>query len=318
MGNHDPLLNVKNFFDLSKVPFSDLFEGIDYVWEVLEKRDTYIRDRIISNTARMKKKGFYTEGDVYVGKKTVIEPGAYIKGPTIIGDHCEIRQGAYIRGNVIIGHNSVIGHGTEVIRSIILNSVRADHFAYIGDSVLGNHCHLGAGVILANVKMRTKTSSVRIRINGKPYDTGMRKVGGILGDNTEIGCNGLVNPGTVLGKGVTVYPGNIVHGYYPSGTAITVSSRDERAFPFVHQETQTPIIERIMCPNCGEEIASMGRVQELIAYCKEFFGQCSCGQKYHIALSLSGGAILSFPDRHIETYLQVLEKKPSALRSRPH
>ncbi len=212
----DSMLGVERFFDLSEVSFRDLFEGIGYVWEALARRDTYIRDHIKPNSERIEARGFYTEGDVCVGEGTVIEPGVYIKGPTIIGNNCQIRQGAYIRGNVIVGDNSVIGHTTEVIRSIILNKVRADHFAYIGDSILGNNCHLGAGVILANLKMRMNPSSVKIRIDGRIYDTGVRKLGAILGDNVEIGCNSTANPGTILEKNVTVYPGRVLRGYHPS------------------------------------------------------------------------------------------------------
>jgi len=218
--NNELMLEIENFFTLAEMPFPELFEAIGFVWEALGKRDEYIQDNIRPNIDWIERDGIYIENDVYLGEGTVIEPGAYIKGPTIIGTHCEIRHGAYIRGNVIIGNHCVIGHTTEVIRSIILNNVRADHFAYIGDSILGNNCHLGAGVILANVKMRMSPSSVKIRFNGNSYDTGMRKLGGILGDNTEIGCNSIANPGTILGKGVAVYPGTILQGYYPSGTIV--------------------------------------------------------------------------------------------------
>ena len=137
------IFDVERFFDLSEVSFRDLFYGIEHVWEALSRRDVYIQDRLRPNSQKIEARGFYTEGDVYVGEGTVIEPGAYIKGPTIIGNNCQIRNGAYIRGNVIVGDHCVIGHTTEVIRSIILNRVRADHFAYIGDSILGNNCLLG-------------------------------------------------------------------------------------------------------------------------------------------------------------------------------
>jgi len=319
MDEENVLLGVENFFTVAEVPFSDLFEDIDYVWEALTKRNTYIRDKISPNIVRLQTRNVYVKGDVHVGEGTVIEPGVCIKGPTIIGNNCEIRHGAYIRGNVIVGHNSVVGHATEVIRSIILNNVRADHFAYIGDSILGNNCHLGAGVILANVKMRTKTSPVSIRVNGKSYDTRMRKLGAILGDNTEMGCNSTANPGTILAKGVTVYPGITLSGYYPPETVVTASTRMGRPLPLVHSESaKAPATEQIMCPNCGAQIASIRRVQELIAYCKEFFGQCNCGQKYHIVLSFTGGAVISFPDRQIETYLQFPDKKHSPLGRLPH
>lgn len=315
----DRIFGVENFYNLAEVPFSDLFEGIDYVWEALARRNAYIRDRMSANASRFRKRGAHLEGDVYLGERTIIEPGAFIKGPTIIGDDCEIRHGAYIRGNVIVGNKSVIGHATEVIRSIILNNVRADHFAYIGDSILGNNCHLGAGVILANVKMRRNASAVGIRTDGKLYDTGMRKLGGILGDDTEIGCNSTANPGTILGKGVAAYPGLILCGYHSSGSVI--GSSDQKETPFTRLIVEAhgqPTMERISCPNCGEQISSLGRVRELIVYCKEFFGQCNCGQKYYVRLSSSGGATLSFPDRQVETYLQIPERACSALDHLSH
>jgi len=308
------MLRTKDFFNLAGVPFPDLFEGTEYVWEALAKRDAYILETIRPNLGRTQRKDIHIEGEVYIGEGTVIEPGAYIKGPTIVGNHCEIRHGAYIRGNVIIGNACVIGHTTEVIRSIILNNVRADHFAYIGDSILGNDCHLGAGVILANVKLRMNSSSVRIRIDGKTYDTAMPKLGGILGDNAEIGCNITANPGSILGKGVTAYPGTILHGYYPARTAIGLSTQKENSHDSVSLgDAWAPPIESVVCPNCGEQISSVARVNEMIAYCKDFFGQCSCGQKYHIGLSYSGNAILSLPDRQIEIYLQFPDREDAAL-----
>lgn len=221
----DSHLGVEQFFNLAEVPFPELFETTEYVWEALAKRNEYIRDNIRPNIEWIERDGITIEGEVSIGPGVVIEPGAYIKGPTIIGSNCEIRHGAYIRGNVIIGNHCVIGHTTEVIRSIILNHVRADHFTYIGDSILGNNCHLGAGVVLANIKMRMNPSSVKIRIDANSYDTGMRKLGGILGDNTEIGCNSTANPGTILGKGVTVYPGIILRGYYPSGVIVKATAQ---------------------------------------------------------------------------------------------
>jgi NDP-sugar pyrophosphorylase family protein len=214
------ILGVEGFFSLAEVPFPELFESTDYVWEALGRRDAFVQDHMRPGIGWVGRDGITIEGEVYIGEGTIIEPGAYIKGPTLIGCHCQIRHAAYIRGNVIIGDHCVVGHTTEVIRSILLNKVRADHFAYIGDSILGNNCHLGAGVVLANIKMRLSPSSVKIKINGTFYDTGMRKLGGILGDNSEIGCNSTVNPGTILGKGVTAYPGTILRGYYPSGTIV--------------------------------------------------------------------------------------------------
>jgi acetyltransferase-like isoleucine patch superfamily enzyme len=263
--------------------------------------------------------GIHVEGPVQIGKGTSIEPGAYIRGPAIIGNHCQIRHGAYIRGNVIVGDHCVIGHTTEVIRSILLNHVRADHFAYIGDSILGNECHLGAGVILANVKMRINPSSVRIPINGQSCDTGMRKLGAILGDRAEIGCNSTLNPGTVLGKGVLVYPGVTLRGSYPPKTVIKASDQTGLASaPSRREILEANTTEQIVCYSCGSPIVSRQRAEEMIAYCKEFLGQCSCGQKYLINAAPYGGIILSFPDTEVPPLYQGGRKRrlADARRSR--
>lgn len=142
--------------------------------------------------------------NVQLGKGTVVEPGALIKGPTIIGASTEIRQGAYLRGTCLVGDRCVVGHTTEVKGSIFLNGAKAGHFAYVGDSILGTNVNLGAGTKLANLKI--KGNAIRIWTEGGLMDTGRRKLGAIIGDGTEIGCNAVTNPGTILGKKCLVFP----------------------------------------------------------------------------------------------------------------
>jgi len=150
---------------------------------------------------------------IHIGNGTVIEPGALIKGPTIIGSFTEIRQGAYVRGKCIIGDRCVVGHTTEIKGSVMLNGAKAGHFAYIGDSILGNVSNLGAGTKLANLKIRP--GSIRVDARGEIIDTGLRKFGAVLGDGVEIGCNTVTNPGTVLGKGCMVLPvASVPAGYH--------------------------------------------------------------------------------------------------------
>ncbi|MDY0039003.1 MAG: hypothetical protein RBS57_01730 [Desulforhabdus sp.] len=150
---------------------------------------------------------------VLLGRGSVIEPGALIKGPTIIGQHTEVRQGAYVRGKCIVGDRCVVGHTTEMKASVMLNDAKAGHFAYIGDSILGGNSNLGAGTKLANLKI--KEGTVQLRINDQIIDSGMRKFGAILGDDVQIGCNAVTNPGTLLGKGSMVLPVSSVRtGYY--------------------------------------------------------------------------------------------------------
>jgi len=159
------------------------------------------------------------DDDIFVGPGTVVEPGALIKGPTIIGSCCEIRQGAYLRGNCLVGDRCVVGHTTEMKHSAMLDDAKAGHFAYIGDSILGNRTNLGAGTKLANLKI-TRTP-VGIRIDNKTYDTGLRKLGAIIGDDSETGCNSVTNPGTLLGRRCLVLPAlSVKSGYYPERSII--------------------------------------------------------------------------------------------------
>jgi NDP-sugar pyrophosphorylase family protein len=156
---------------------------------------------------------------IFVGPGSVVEPGALIKGPTIIGSYCEIRQGAYLRGNCLVGDRCVVGHTTEMKHSVMLNGAKAGHFAYIGDSILGNRTNLGAGTKLANLKITG--TPVGIKINDEIYETGLRKFGAIIGDDTETGCNSVTNPGTLLGRRCLVFPALAVKsGYYVDRSTI--------------------------------------------------------------------------------------------------
>lgn len=157
------------------------------------------------------------DDEIYIGQGTVIEPGALIKGPTIIGDHTEVRQGAYIRGNVLIGDKCIVGHTTEIKSAVLLGESKAGHFAYIGDSILGK-VNLGAGTKLANLKIIE--SKVVLNINGKKYETDLRKFGAILADGVETGCNSVTTPGSILGKNTLLYPNGTARGYYPPESII--------------------------------------------------------------------------------------------------
>jgi bifunctional N-acetylglucosamine-1-phosphate-uridyltransferase/glucosamine-1-phosphate-acetyltransferase GlmU-like protein len=159
------------------------------------------------------------DDQIQLGEGTVVEPGALIKGPAIIGRHTEVRQGAYIRGKCIVGDRCVVGHTTEMKGSVLLDGAKAGHFAYIGDSILGRNTNLGAGTKLANLKLSGDT--VRIPFKGQVIDTGLRKFGAIIGDDTEIGCNAVTNPGTLLGRGSAVFPTVSVRaGYYAANSVV--------------------------------------------------------------------------------------------------
>jgi UDP-N-acetylglucosamine diphosphorylase / glucose-1-phosphate thymidylyltransferase / UDP-N-acetylgalactosamine diphosphorylase / glucosamine-1-phosphate N-acetyltransferase / galactosamine-1-phosphate N-acetyltransferase len=150
--------------------------------------------------------------ELYIGEGSVVESGAFIQGPTRIGRQTEIRQGAYIRGACLIGDRCVVGHVTEMKNAVMLDGAKAGHFAYIGDSILGKDCNLGAGTKCANLKM-VKTP-ISVRIGSQVYETGLRKFGVIMGDRTETGCNAVTSPGTLLGPGCLVAPNVTVKGGY--------------------------------------------------------------------------------------------------------
>jgi len=182
----------------------------------------YMKGEILEDVAVILPGAFLFNDKIIIGSGTIVEPGAFIKGPTIIGSHSEIRQGAYIRGDCLVGNRCVVGHTTEIKGSIMLDGAKAPHFAYVGDSILGKDVNLGAGTKLANLKIIP--GSIVITADRKRYDTGRRKLGAILGDRTETGCNSVTSPGTLMGPSSIVYSGVAVPGgYYPSRTIVMPS-----------------------------------------------------------------------------------------------
>jgi acetyltransferase-like isoleucine patch superfamily enzyme len=182
----------------------------------------YMKGEILEAVAVILPGAFLSSDKIIIGPGTIVEPGAFIKGPAVIGSDSEIRQGAYIRGDCLVGNRCVIGHTTEMKGSILLDGAKAPHFAYVGDSILGKDVNLGAGTKLANLKVIP--GSIIITADKKRYDTGRRKLGAILGDRTETGCNSVTSPGTLMGPSSIVYAGIAVPGgYYPSKTIVMPS-----------------------------------------------------------------------------------------------
>ena len=181
--------------DDCKISFGDPCKG-----ELIVTRD----DEQLEGASVIMAGAVFLGHQLFLGHSSLIEGGATIKSPAIIGNNCEVRQGAYLRGYCLVGDRCVIGHTTEVKHSIFLNDAKASHFAYLGDSILGNRVNLGAGTKCAN--LRFIPGSVKILYEGKLEDTGMRKFGAILGDNAQTGCNTVTSPGTILGKGGIVMP----------------------------------------------------------------------------------------------------------------
>ncbi len=194
------------YFNLSKYAHASLFKDVGNVWEALKKIEEYLLSFPLGKIEGKVEQGAFliNPNKITVGKGAIIEAGAYIKGPCIIGEKCEIRHGAYIRGNCILGQECVVGHTTEVKNSIFLDKAKASHFAYVGDSILGNDINLGAGAKLAN--LRFDAQKIFISTPEGKIDSGLRKMGAIVGDGAELGCNCVVNPGTLFGKKSRCYP----------------------------------------------------------------------------------------------------------------
>jgi NDP-sugar pyrophosphorylase family protein len=194
-----------DFLDLTQTEHAALFEGVTHAWEVLPKLKDYLsRELMPENRGRVI--GAPVIGErVFIGEGTVIEPGAYIKGPAWIGAGCEIRHGAYLRENVIVGAGSVIGNSSEIKNSILFAKCQVPHFNYVGDSVLGARVHLAAGVIVSNLKLNG--TAIDVRAGGEFVNTGLRKFGALIGDDAEVGCQAVLNPGSVIGRKALIYPG---------------------------------------------------------------------------------------------------------------
>lgn len=195
------MYTTKNLFDLNNTIAKEYLEKYEYPWEALPEIKNFIKDLINSLDKNEYKE---IKENVWVHNSATIAPSAYIDGPTIIGKDSEIRHCAYIRGNAIIGEGVVIGNSCEVKNAIIFNKSQVPHFNYVGDSILGYHAHMGAGSIVSNLKSDGKNITVKDEF--EKVETGLRKFGAIIGDNVEIGCNSVLNPGTVIGKNSNVYP----------------------------------------------------------------------------------------------------------------
>lgn len=210
--------NYNNILNLDSTIANELFEKCNYPWEVLPLIKNYILELIPTLSDD------YIEIDenVYVHKTSKISNTACIAGPTIIGKNTEIRPSAYIRGSVIIGDNCVIGNSTEVKNSIIFNNVQCPHFNYVGDSVMGEYSHIGAGVILSNVK--SDKTNVKVVSKEETIETGLRKFGSIIGDSVEVGCNSVLCPGTIIFPNSIIYPLTRVRGVV--GEKIIMKDKD--------------------------------------------------------------------------------------------
>ncbi len=195
-----------------------LFENSVNVWDALKQITSYLQFRLQPAVqGRMIGKPFIS-GAVFIGKGTTIEQGAMIKGPAWIGEGCEIRNGCYIRENVIVGSGCVLGNASEFKNCIILDEAQIPHFNYVGDSIVGYRSHLGAGVVLSNVKL--DRGEITIHTPGGAIPTGLKKFGAVIGDHAEIGCNSVLNPGSIIGRNTILYPCTQWRGVAPADSIV--------------------------------------------------------------------------------------------------
>lgn len=207
------MFQAENFLSLDHTEHRVIFDNVENVWEAIAKISTYLQFRLkpaIHGTVIGKP---FISDQVFIGKGTTIEHGAMIKGPAWIGENCEIRNGCYIRENVIVGDGCILGNSCEFKNSLIFDGAQVPHFNYVGDSILGWKAHLGAGVILSNVKL--DKTEIGVWAEGKMLPSGLRKFGAIVGDLAEIGCNSVLSPGSVIGKNSVIYPGTQWRGVLP-------------------------------------------------------------------------------------------------------
>lgn len=204
---------IEVLYTLEETIAAELFRGVTYPWEVLPK----IKDFIIALGQTLPEAKYEKrEGNVWIARNAKVFPSAYIGGPAIIDEEAEIRHCAFIRGSAIVGKGAVVGNSTELKNVILFNKVQVPHYNYVGDSILGYKAHMGAGSITSNVK--SDKTLVVVKAGEEVFETGLKKFGAMLGDQVEVGCNSVLNPGTVIGKNTNIYPTSMVRGVIPAGS----------------------------------------------------------------------------------------------------
>ena len=206
------MVKIEELYDLDKTIAKELFAGKTYPWEVLPEISDFILR--LGETLDSEKFDHPSEG-VWIAKSAKVFPSAYIGSPCRIDEEAEVRHCAFIRSSAIVGKGAVVGNSTELKNVVLFDKVQVPHYNYVGDSVLGFKAHMGAGSITSNVK--SDKTLVVVKEPGNPIETKRKKVGAMLGDNVEVGCNSVLNPGTVIGRGASVYPTSCVRGVIPEG-----------------------------------------------------------------------------------------------------
>lgn len=203
-------ITISQLFDVKETIAAELFEGVTYPWEVLPK----IHDFIIALGKKLPEELYEERGEhIWVAKSAQVAETACLNGPLIIDEEAEIRHCAFIRGNAIVGKGAVVGNSTELKNVVLFNQVQVPHYNYVGDSVLGFKAHMGAGSITSNVK----SDKTLVKVKGDSFclETGLKKMGAMLGDYVEVGCGSVLNPGTIIGQNTNIYPLSMVRGTVP-------------------------------------------------------------------------------------------------------
>lgn len=206
---------IKNsqLFDLEHTIAKDIFDGKEYPFEILPEIESFI----LALGETLPKDKFEKRGEnIWVAKSATVAASASLTGPLIIDEEAEIRHCAFIRGKAIVGKHAVVGNSTELKNVILFDRVQVPHYNYVGDSILGFKSHMGAGSITSNVK--SDKTLVEVKVNGEVLPTGLKKMGAILGDQVEVGCGSILNPGTIVGSNTNIYPLSSVRGYVPGGS----------------------------------------------------------------------------------------------------
>ncbi len=204
-------ITVADLYDLNETIAAELFRDVTYPWEVLPK----IHDFILALGSSLPEEKFEKRGEnIWIARNARIAPTASMNGPLIVDEEAEIRHCAFVRGNAIVGKGAVVGNSTELKNVVLFNKVQVPHYNYVGDSVLGYKAHMGAGSITSNVK--SDKTLVVVKGEGIHIETGLKKMGAMLGDNVEVGCNSVLNPGTVVGRESNIYPTSMVRGVIPA------------------------------------------------------------------------------------------------------
>ncbi len=209
------MFKVADLFDLSQTDHASLFVSDGPAWEALPYIKDYLKETLKPAILATVSPQAIVGENVSIGEGTIVAAGACIEGPAIIGSNCQIRHNAYIRAHVIVGDNCVVGNACELKNALLFNDCQVPHFNYVGDSILGRHAHLGAGVVLSNFK--SLPGNVSVQHGNNKIDTGLRKFGALIGDHAEIGCNCVLNPGSILGRNCVVYPNTSWRGVLTPG-----------------------------------------------------------------------------------------------------